>query len=433
MKRLFSFMCDVLVKIRLWGWKGVWNYLTGYLPNRWRRWRLKRFFLDNARRYPVQPMRGITLIAGFTTRGSLNKVMRDFAFSLRDAGIPFQTFNLDKSMDVPQEDVDGILTPIRDFRLLRYSRIVTMIENPLPDELALKPATVFFWEFDSGIRRAYPGLFACRSVIGMSDFNVEYFRRELPREVSVHKILYPFRIVSVAEDSPSKIRKRYGLSPTDFVVFFNFDFASSRQRNNPAGTLRAFAMAFRDVPSAKLVFTTSGSRRDPERLAELVSLAGELGVGERFVCVNSYLPQDEIYALTAACDVYISLHRGEGFGLGIAEAMSLGKPVVVTDWSAPKEFCNETNAIMVPCVLTRPSSEMFDHAYYVDVERWAEPDIAAAASALKKLYENPLLRSTLGQTASESIKLQFSTAAFGKKVEEFLDAGIDVEHSACCN
>ena len=375
-------MCDTLVKIRLWGLKGVWNYLSGYLPNRWRRWRLRKFFLDNARRYPMQPTRGITLVAGFTTRGSLNKVMRDFAFSLRDAGIPFQTFNIDKSIDVPKEDFEGILTPLRDFRLLRYSKIVTMVDNPLPDELAMKPATVFFWEFDSGIRRAYPGLFSCHSVVGMSDFNAEYYRRELPLDVPVHKILYPFRIVNVTGDSPSKIRARYGLSPADFVVFFNFAFASSRQRKNPDGTLRAFATAFRDVPSAKLVFKTSGSRRYPERLAELVSLAGELGVGERFVCVNSYLPQDEIYALTAACDVYASLHRGEGFGLGIAEAMSLGKPVVVTEWSAPLEFCRRENALLVPCVLTRPSSEMIDQAYSVDVERWAEPDVEAAAEAL---------------------------------------------------
>ena len=382
MKRLYSFVCDTLVKIRLWGLKGVWNYLSGYLPNRWRRWRLRKFFLDNARRYPMQPTRGITLVAGFTTRGSLNKVMRDFAFSLRDAGIPFQTFNIDKSIDVPKEDFEGILTPLRDFRLLRYSKIVTMVDNPLPDELAMKPATVFFWEFDSGIRRAYPGLFSCHSVVGMSDFNAEYYRRELPLDVPVHKILYPFRIVNVTGDSPSKIRARYGLSPADFVVFFNFDFASSRQRKNPDGTLRAFATAFRDVPSAKLVFKTSGSRRYPERLAELVSLAGELGVGERFVCVNSYLPQDEIYALTAACDVYVSLHRGEGFGLGIAEAMSLGKPVVVTEWSAPLEFCRRENALLVPCVLTRPSSEMIDQAYSVDVERWAEPDVEAAAEAL---------------------------------------------------
>ena len=421
MKRLFHFMGDVLVKIRLWGLKGVWSYLSSYLPNRWRRWRLKRFFLDNARRYPVQPTRGITLIAGFTTRGSLNKVMRDFAFSLRDAGIPFQTFNLDKAIDVPKEDFEGVLTPLRDFRLLRYSKIVTMVENPLPDELALRPATVFFWEFDSGIRRAYPTMFASPSVIGMSDFNAEYFRRELPLEVSVHKILYPFRIVNVTEDSPSKIRARYGLSPTDFVVFFNFDFASSRQRKNPDGTLRAFAAAFRDVPSAKLVFKTSGSLRYPERLAELVSLAGELGVGERLVCINSYLPQDEIYALTAACDVYISLHRGEGFGLGIAEAMSLGKPVVVTEWSAPLEFCNRENALLVPCTLTRPSPEMIDHAYYVDVERWAEPDIDAAADALKRLYDNPSLRMKLGQTARESIQTQFSTAAFRTNVDAFLD------------
>ena len=70
------------------------------------------------------------------------------------------------------------------------------------------------------------------------------------------------------------------------------------------------------------------------------------------------------------------------------------------------------------CALTRPSPELTDHGY-VEVEKWAETDIAAAASALKRLYENHLLRLTLGQAASESIKLQFPTAAFGKKVEEF--------------
>ena len=240
----------IFAKIRLWGLKGVWNYLLGYLPNHWRRWRLKRFFLDNVRRYPMQSMRGITLIAGFTTRGSLNKVMRDFAYSLRDAGIPFQTFNIDTAMDVPKEDVDGILTPIKDFRLLRYSRIVTMVDNPLPKEIALKPSTVFFWEFDSGIRRAYSGLFSCHSVIGMSDFNVDYFRRELPLEGKVYKILYPFRSVNVDKGACARIRVRYGMSSTDFIVFFNFDFRSSMQRKNPDGLLKAFASAFRDVPSA---------------------------------------------------------------------------------------------------------------------------------------------------------------------------------------
>ena len=425
MRFLPLFMQDILAKIRLWGLNGVWDYLSSYLPNRWRRWRLKRFFLDNARRYPMQPTRGITLIAGFTTRGSLNKVMRDFAFSLRDAGIPFQTFNLDRSTNVPNEDFEGILTPLRDFRLLRYSRIVTMVDNPLPDELALKPATVFFWEFDSGIRRAYPNLFSSFSVIGMSDFNAEYYRRELPLNVPVHKILYPFRIVNVVGDPPSNIRARYGLSPTDFVVFFNFDFGSSRQRKNPDGTLRAFASAFRDVPSAKLVFKTSGSRRYPERLAELVSLARELGVGERLVCINSYLPQDEIYALTAACDVYVSLHRGEGFGLGIAEAMSLGKPVVVTEWSAPLEFCNRGNALLVPCTLTRPSPEMIDHAYYVDVERWAEPDVDAAASSLKRLYDDPDLRTRLGLRARSDIRSIFSSMKFRQSINVFLNAIIN--------
>lgn len=420
--KLFAKIEDVVSRVRHWGLKGCVDFVADYFPKKIRAQKRRSFFLDNARRYPMQPRRGVTLIAEFSRQGSLNKVMRDLAFSLRDAGIPFQTLDLSELSNVPPEDVAGILTPREDFRLLKYGKIVTLVDNPVPEELHLDVFTVFFWEFDSGVRRGYPQIMSVRSVIGMSDFNVGNFRRERGALGNVFKILYPLRFEEKNVVDSVSMRSRYALKPTDFVVFFNFDLASSCIRKNPDGVIRAFAQAFKDDPSAYLLFKVQGSRTYPEKLKHLREMAENLGVGDRFIVETAYLPQVELYGLTMASDVYISLHRGEGFGLGIAEAMMLGKAVLVTDYSAPTEFCNQSNAILVPYRLVPPPAEMIDHAYYVDVCEWAEPDLDFAAKALRELRNNSGLRVSLGRQAQASIRAQFSTESFRRSINAYLDA-----------
>ena len=87
------------------------------------------------------------------------------------------------------------------------------------------------------------------------------------------------------------------------------------------------------------------------------------------------------------------MHRGEGFGLGIAEAMSLGKPAVVTDYSSTTEFCNSNNSIPIPCKAVAVNRNQIDHPCYLAVKEWFEPDINAAANALSKLQKDSELQS----------------------------------------
>ena len=144
------------------------------------------------------------------------------------------------------------------------------------------------------------------------------------------------------------------------------------------------------------------------------------GIDDRFMTINSYIPTADLYGLTNACDVYISLHRGEGFGLGIAEAMSLGKPVIVTDYSSTTEFCNKGNAILVPYkVVSVPQNATF-HPNYLFVKKWAEPDICAAAKGLKRLYDEPEYREQLGKKAKTTIEEYFSLGNFKDSVMAFL-------------
>ena len=418
--RILRKIKDIYIKVHYWGFKGVIDYFRGFIPDRIHRYRLRHCFLRNARKFPMKPITGITIIADFTARGSLNKVIRDLAFSLQDAKIPYQTFNTAMTDDIPLQDVAGILTPKSEFRLLRYTHIITLMVNPLPSELNLRPHALFFWEFSTGVLRGYPDILNSTSIIGMSDFNVECFSKAVPPTIPVYKILYPFRFIDVPDCAVADVRSRYGLSEKDFVVFYNFDFRSSCNRKNPQAVLRAFRQAFRGIEKAKLLFKTKGAQEYPAKLAELMSLAESLGISDQFICVNDYIPQRDVYGLTAACDVYVSLHRGEGFGLGIAEAMSLGKPVVVTDYSATTEFCNVENSIPVPYKLVRPAMDLIDHAYYVDVQEWAEPDVVFAGKAIHRLYENPALRRELGRKAKESIHNQFSMTAFRESIEAFL-------------
>ena len=254
----------------------------------------------------------------------------------------------------------------------------------------------------------------------MSDFNVSYFRREFGKKLPVRKILYPFQ--PHLNDIPNTIavRTKYGISLEDFTVFFNFDVASSPQRKNPTGVISAFAKAFAQTPKTKLLMKIMhGGASFTERMH---NVAGDYGVADKLLVVDDFLPSRDVRGLVNASDVYLSLHRGEGFGLGIAEAMSMGKSVIVSDYGATREFCNNSNAIPVPCMMKRPLTSEIDHPNYCAVEEWADPDIDFAAQALRLLHDNVDFRIKLGSAAKTSMQKQFALSRFKESVEAFLES-----------
>jgi len=408
---------EIIERLRFWGVKGVLSFIKGRIA----RIRMQLGLVGNAVVHPMRPSRGVTVIGHLSSGNSISKVLRDLTLALQDAGVPFQTFNLDSVATAQNSEVDKILTARRDFRALRYSHVFEMFDGVFPALPGIRRHRIAFWEFDTGLFEAYQQLKSARSLIAMSDFNDEVFRSNAPKDTKVSKLLYPFLHLPCRDLPPvSEIRRRFGIDESAFVVFFNFDFGSSFSRKNPDGALRAFAEAFRDVREAFLVFKTMQSKRYPDKLESLRILAQELGVADRFVCVNDYLSTRDLYGLTAACDCYLSLHRGEGFGLGVAEAMSLGKAAVVTDYSSTTEFCNAANSIPVPYRLVDVPSEMRDHPNYRFVRHWAEPDLHAAAVALRKLYDDRDFCRQLGAAASRSLKDHFSLCKFKNSVNQVL-------------
>ena len=405
----------VFEKLRIWGIKGAVDFLIA----RCREKRIERFFWRNARAHPCpQPEMGITVVGTLSDQGSLNKTLRDFCFSLKESGIPFQTWDLGSRV-VPDEDVSAILTPKEDFCISRYSHLVEMIRSSVPDGIVRNRGRIVFWEFESGLLQGYPVLMErTGDVIGMSDFNYNYYRRVFEGKRNVHKILYPLRVSGEAELSMQDARLKFGIPDNAFVVFYNFSYKSGLDRKNPEGAIRAFAKALSDKKNAMMILKTVASSEFPERVQELRGLVDGLGIADKVKFFDDYLTQRDVLNLTNACDVYLSLHRAEGFGLGIAEAMSLGKPVIVTDYSSTTEFCNASNAIPVGYKIVKMG--VTDNKLYSAAEKWAEPDVDEAAQSLSRLYTDPKLRSALGTAARESILSQYSVANFRESVLAYL-------------
>ena len=405
------------IKIWTWGLPGILQYAKTWFHRR----RFQKFLIADAQCHPFPvPERGITLIGKFTQPASHGKVVRDFARTLKQVGIPYQTLNIDETPNVPESDIADILTPLSSFHIKRFSHVVEILPSIIPTRLHLNLSRIAFWEFESGFLHAYPDMPLSKNVIAMSDFNAEYFKSILPSRVHVTKINYPFQAQSNDLEDSCTIRSRYGISLEDFVVFFNFDFGSSYYRKNPEGAMRAFAKAFRNIPNTRLVFKTMRAKTRPDLLAHAEKLAQELGISEKLTMIHTYIPERDIFGLTNACDVYLSLHRGEGFGITLAEAMAMGKPVVCTNWSSTTEFCIPDCTIPIPYKLVPVRPDQVDHPYYQEVKEWAEPDIDAAAAALRTLYDNPDLRREIGQKAQALISRQFSTTKNRQSLNAFI-------------
>lgn len=175
-------------------------------------------------------------------------------------------------------------------------------------------------------------------------------------------------------------RHDFGLRDDAFIFLTTFDFNSSFWRKNPLGAIAAFRTAFpeRGIPVQLLVKSVNGVGY-PKLLSQLLQAADE---DERIVVRDDLISKSHLQALQRCSDAYVSLHRAEGFGLGMAESMALAKPVLATGWSGNMEFMTEQNSYLVPFKLVAVPPGQYPHA---EDQRWAEPDIGHAAMLMRAM------------------------------------------------
>jgi glycosyltransferase involved in cell wall biosynthesis len=181
-----------------------------------------------------------------------------------------------------------------------------------------------------------------------------------------------------------------------FTVLAMADTRSSLARKNPAGAVQAFAQAFGESPAARLLLKLSGP---DDAVSAFMSSLGGLAQRSNIEILRGFLDAAGLSALYARADVLLSLHRAEGFGLPMLEALARGIPVVATAWSGNTDFAHSDNSIEVPYRLT----PVADPAAIYSASSWAEPDIAAAASGLRRLADDTAFYDRLAEAAYEGV------------------------------
>jgi glycosyltransferase involved in cell wall biosynthesis len=221
-------------------------------------------------------------------------------------------------------------------------------------------------------------------------------------------------------------REAWGLSPSATVFLISFDVGSGIDRKNPWAALEAFRRAFPGSEDVQLVIKTRPWDQVREFADQLERLREATAGDPRVRLVEQSLPYADVMRLYASCDVLVALHRSEGLGLHLMEAMSLGRAVVATGWSGNADFMTGANSVPVPFALV-PVDALHPH-YRLERSRpgqvWAEPDVDAAARSLRRLFDEPSLREELGRQAArdmEGRRVASAAAATFATLEERLD------------
>jgi len=209
-------------------------------------------------------------------------------------------------------------------------------------------------------------------------------------------------------------RGMFGLSEDEFVFGFMFDFQSIFDRKNPLAIVNAFKAAFGEDGRVRLVIKHLHSERYPIDYKALRDRA----TGGNVTLLDGRFSRHDVLSFFASCDCYVSLHRSEGFGLTIAEAMALGKPVIATGYSGNMDFMDTSNSFPVDYTLVRLEREV---PPYPKGGVWAEPDTAHAARLMKAVFEDKPLRDRVGMKAKEDIVRLLSPSAVGRLYKDRLD------------
>lgn len=269
------------------------------------------------------------------------------------------------------------------------------------------------WELET-----YPPVWARQlerfdEVWGFSQFIAENLKKAVTRPV--------FHLPLATEVRHRKLysRKHFGIRESAYAFFFAFDFLSFIERKNPFAVIDAFAELVKSQPFADacLVIKTNNADRKPEMSERFYKAIAP--IRRHVTIIDGTLEGAEMKSLMSLCDCYVSLHRSEGYGFGLAEAMYLGKPVIATAYSGNMDFCTPETTYLIPHTM-KPLSEG-DYPHW-EGQAWAEPDSKVAYDVMLELLKNPELGRSKGKMAQRHIMTKFSYLACGLHYADRVDA-----------
>jgi glycosyltransferase involved in cell wall biosynthesis len=365
-------------------------------------------------------MNGVNLISDLRIRRGLGESARAILASMQQANIPvsyhelrYEGFPPDQCDPVDPDLPVGNPYPVN---LMVYG----LADFPALSEDRLRAVTdgkytiaCWLWEFPELPMQFRDQLNRVDEIWTPSRFCQRIFARYTDRPI--HVIPLPITVHGARD------RAAFELPEDRYVFLYVFDAAGSIARKNPLGVVSAYAMAFpeRTNRDPLLVLRARHLMDAPRASAEAIYDA-VARVGGRLI--TAHLSRGKADALTASADAYISLHRAEGFGMTIAEAMAAGKPTIATAYSGNLDFMSESTALYVDYRLRPVTPE--DHADQPHFEAlyagmtWAEPDLPMTARYMRYLAENPAAGIEMGLRAAAQIQAFCGAEVVGQKTAQ---------------
>jgi glycosyltransferase involved in cell wall biosynthesis len=243
----------------------------------------------------------------------------------------------------------------------------------------------------------------------------EFVREAIASHSPIPVVKMPM-VISASLEKNRDLRRDVFQIPEDVYTFlFIFDFFSNIERKNPIAVVKAFKDNFKNKRNVLLVLKTINGDKCK---SDFHSLEKEIGKCSNVMIIDRSMDRKTIDGLITLSDCYVSLHRSEGLGLGIAEAMFLGKPVITTAYSGNMEFTKEDNCFLVNYKLVELDK---DYGLYKRGNVWAEPDISHAGSLMKYVYENRGFAQQIALNGQRYIKKRFNERVAGNAISARLE------------
>jgi glycosyltransferase involved in cell wall biosynthesis len=325
---------------------------------------------------------GVSVIGWATAPTGVGEACRGTLTALDHAGIPCGIWTLDGRADgapgaADETSCEGL--PYDPLLFHVNADMMEVVQARLPRSLLLGRHRIGYWFWElSHFPLCFAPAFRCvDEVWAPTRFCLESFQAISPVEV---RWMPP--CVPPTEAVPAD-REALGAKPGEILFLFCFDVLSVPERKNPHGLLAAFAQAARGGGRPmRLLLKVNHAEAQPEYVADLRRRAEGLPVS----ILEGTLRREALNGLTAACDAYVSLHRSEGLGLPLIEAMYLGKPVIATGYGGVTDFLDDDTGFVVRHRLTtlkKPAGP------YPAGAVWAQPDVEHAAALMRALANAP--------------------------------------------
>jgi len=365
---------------------------------------------------PSLPQTGVHLIAYIRASMGVGEAARGNAAALEASGVPFGILNYEKGNP---SRMDNLRWQHREIQRPQYGiNLIHINADHTPGVMKDLGPQWFDQHYNIGFWAWEMPEFPDRWI---DSFNLldevwvpsAYVNQAVAAKSPIPVITIPHIIDVNNNDAHQYPRAFFGIPDHAFVFISMFDTHSIAQRKNPFGSILAFQKAFTATDdSVQLLIKINNA--DEANLKVLRSLVGDY---QNIVLLDAHLDRTQIDSLINCCDCYVSLHHAEGFGLGPAEAMSLGKVALLTAWSGNMEYMRSNNCVAVQYSLKTLGK---DYGPYEAHQYWAVPDIDHAAAEMRDLSRNPARVRSLGEQARKTIKQEFSADAVGARMRQRL-------------